>query len=163
MQLTISKNKREKRIVLSKRGATLFAKPDLRPDAVGRIAQGYFDVDLKNSIDGLLLIAQRDFKKHGLDVRELPIQSILLFFNERGNRFKLLMPFRYTQDKKVYNWAVLYHKEPQGRIKLESILELPRVLSGQASHYSIARSGFEYLQEELRMKRLRTVTPLLTP
>ena len=162
MRLTVSKSKKEKAVVLSKRNSTLFQSPDLRPDPVGRIVQGYFDVDVRNSHDGLLTIARRDFKRNGLDVDRLTPRSFLIFFNEKGNRFKLMVPARYTPDGRVFDWAVLYYKSPIGRVTLKLILDLPRILSGQGE-LALANSGMELLQEELRMKRVRTVMPLLEP
>jgi hypothetical protein len=151
---------RNKAVVLSKRAGTLYERPDMTPDPVGRVAQGYFDQDMRNSHKGLLLVAQRDFKRHGLDVRDLPPRYLLVFFNEKGNRYKIMMPSKYTQDRKVYSWIVLYETEPVGRVSMEQILRLPQKVAGRGM-FSIAPAGAELLQEELRMKRVRTVVPLL--
>jgi hypothetical protein len=137
----------------------LMEKPDMSPASVGRIAQVFLNVDLRNSHDGLLDAAVKGLGKE--NVRRFPPKCFLVFINHLGDRFKIMTPARHTEDGLVLDWAILYYRSPSGRITPDIIYNLPKLFAGKGS-FEIHAAAKEYLQEELRMKRIRTVTPTYT-
>jgi hypothetical protein len=125
----------------------LIPRADMRPadGGAGRIAQILLNVDLRNGPDGLMKIA----RERG--IREIPEGSYLVCVNAMLDRFITL---GFTPRGVV----VAYYKSFQGRIVREDIESLPAAF-GVRKKFQTSTAMAEKLDEELKYKRLRNVTP----
>jgi len=124
-------------------------RPDLRPPdgGAGRIAQILLNVDLRNGPDGLMKIA----RERGIKAEDIGEGGYLVFVNALLDRFITL---GFTPRGVV----VAYYKSFSGRIVREDIESLPSAF-GVRKKFQTNEKMAERLDEELRYKRMRNVTP----
>jgi hypothetical protein len=146
---------------LRKANVALIQNPKALSRTPGNIAQVFLNVDLRNSYDGLLTLAEKELRKQNrkLNLHEFPRGNYLVFINERGNRFKLLTPARHTKDGLVIDWIVAFYKNPTGhRIDANVIYEIPLIFSGRHT-LELEEKAQMVLEDRLRYRRNRVLNP----
>lgn len=147
---------------LTKKNSAVLPKPTTNGNSLGRIAQVFLNVDLRQSTDRLLLVANKELRKRGIDLNRFPRGNYLTFINDRADRFKLVTPARFTADGYVMDWVVAYYKSPQGRISLDVLYNIPKIFSGQ-HELEITNYAHEILDDHLKAKRRRKAKQIAAP
>lgn len=124
-------------------------RPDLSPANSGRIAQVFFNVDLRNGIEGLLKITGQ----FGFRADKLPQGHYFAFVNHLKDRFILL-----ARSRSGRGWILTYEKCVGGRVDRAEMESVPQAF-GLKSSFQTSTALASRVDEELRYKRIRDVTP----
>lgn len=89
---------------------------------MNKIIQVFFNVDMRNGVDGLMAIAE----KAEIDLAKVSPGHFLVFINSRKNRLKLFA------SKDVY----AYYRSTEGPINMLMIQHLPRAFNGSKINFS---------------------------
>lgn len=124
-------------------------RPDLSRTSSGRIAQVFFNVDLRNGIDGLLRVTEQ----FGFRADKLPKGHYFAFVNHMKDRFILL-----ARSRSGRGWILTYEKCLDGRVDRAEMESVPQAF-GLKNSFQTGNALATRVDEELRYKRIRDVTP----